>query len=298
MGDKMQKEINEILLKNFDKQTVNNVILSKKYSRLYYGDVQNIDINLCKTLYESYKLPIYKIAMLYGIDDVTMRKKLISANTKMRGHYVGKNSENHYFQKIDSYDKAYFLGLLVADGNIINLSNKKKTKKRISIDLTFEDGYILELFNKYANLKTELLLCHRTDEKPRLRIAIYSKVMYDNLVELGLQDKKSKLGTIMPDIQENLIPHFIRGYFDGDGIAFSSGYVGFCGSKELLTSIRDYLVNNGLSFKNVYYNKQNGIYYLQWSAINDRKKFVNIIYKDKNDLFLKRKYEKILDKLT
>lgn len=299
MGDKLVKEINDILLNNFDEKIVSTVILSKKYSRLYYGNIKNIDIDLCKKLYDFYKLPIYKIAMLYGVSEGTIRKKLISANVKMRGHYVGKNSENHYFQKIDSIDKAYFLGLLVADGNIINLSTEKKSKKRISIDLTADDGYILKLFNKYADLKTELYLCdYSLISKPKYRIAIYSEVMYDDLVKLGIRENKSKVGTVMPELKKILIPHFIRGYFDGDGIAFSSGAIGFCGCQELLISIRDYLVDRGMSFKNPYYNKHNGIYYLQWSAKNDRKKFVNIIYKDKKDLFLERKYCKILNKLT
>ena len=49
--------------------------------------------------------------------------------------------------------------------------------------------------------------------------------------------------------------------------------------------------------KELLLNKSNNIYYMQWSAIADRRKFFEIIYKDKENLYLKRKYYKILNKL-
>lgn len=40
--------------------------------------------------------------------------------------------------------------------------------------------------------------------------------MYNDLCNHGCVDRKSKI-IRMPNIPENLIRHFIRGYFDGDG---------------------------------------------------------------------------------
>lgn len=46
---------------------------------------------------------------------------------------------------------------------------------------------------------------------------IYRKDFINNLIEKGIVSNKTKIGTIMPVLSEHLIPHFIRGYFDGDG---------------------------------------------------------------------------------
>lgn len=289
----------EYLLKYFNEDLINQVLVAKKYIRLYKPSVININLDVIKILYEDYKLPIYKIAMLYGVSDVTIRNYFLKYEiTTLKGHKVGKNSENNYFENIDTFDKAYFLGLIVADGNIINLSSNTKNKKRLSLELTEEDKYILEKFNSYANLNSHLIKCHKNDLKPRYRISICSIKIYDDLYNLGLRDNKSKLGTEMPKLKEELIPHFIRGYFDGDGIAFKQGYVGFCGSKNILEQIHDYLKKQGMSPRNIWFNKYNHIYYIQWTSLKDRKLFCEIIYNDKQDLFLKRKYIKITNKLN
>lgn len=53
----------------------------------------------------------------------------------------------NYFEKIDAFDKAYFLGLLYADGsNCLHPT----VKRAISISLQEEDAEILKLFSEYT----------------------------------------------------------------------------------------------------------------------------------------------------
>ena len=148
-----------------------------------------------------------------------------------------------------------------------------------------------------ANFNEKLIISHKKDLKPRYKLSISSSKIYDDLYALGVRERKSKVGTSIPNLKEKFIPHFIRGVFDGDGIAFSSGYIGFCGDYNLLNQIKEYLVNKGMKNAKIWFNKSNNIYYMQWSAIADRRKFFEIIYKDKENLYLKRKYYKILNKL-
>ena len=293
----------EYLIQFFSEDLINEVLQAKKYYRIHgvnnspISKYSSINIDVCITLYETYKLPIYKIAMLYGVSDATMRTYLLSNNINLKGHKVGKNSFNNYFETIDSNDKAYFLGLIIADGCLGNSSTKTNIRKFFSIELTEEDKYILEIFNQMANFNEKLIISHKKDLKPRYKLSISSSKIYDDLYALGVRERKSKVGTSMPNLKEKLIPHFIRGVFDGDGIAFSNGYIGFCGDYNLLNQIKEYLVNKGMKNAKIWFNKSNNIYYMQWSAIADRRKFFEIIYKDKENLYLKRKYYKILNKL-
>ncbi|GGC88169.1 hypothetical protein GCM10007216_18630 [Thalassobacillus devorans] len=151
-----------------------------------------------------------------------------------------KIKRTDYFDHIDTEDKAYFLGLLVADGYIYEKDHS------IRLILQHEDsdavlGFTLyigaEGRNNYFVEKQNL----RWKDKYAFRGS--SKHMYHSLQKLGVVQGKSGK-EVMPDLPDHLIPHFIRGYFDGDGLTCpgpSRKYSGFCGSKGILTSIQYHL---------------------------------------------------------
>lgn len=62
---------------------------------------------------------------------------------------------------------------------------------------------------------------HKKYQKEIWKISITSNQLYNSLIKHGCIDRKSKIIRI-PDIDKNLIRHFIRGYFDGDGSAIFS----------------------------------------------------------------------------
>ena len=55
-----------------------------------------------------------------------------------------------YFEKIDSYDKAYFLGFLAADGNVSQRKNKE-SQTIIRLSLQKADRAILDMFKFYID---------------------------------------------------------------------------------------------------------------------------------------------------
>lgn len=90
----------------------------------------------------------------------------------------------------------------------------------------------------------------------------------------------------------------IRGYFDGDGIAKSNGYIGFCGSYDIINEIKNELLKHcDVKNNKITFNKTNHIYYIQWASKKDRNNIFNYLYNNKQDLYLKRKYEKIKNNL-
>lgn len=290
----------EYLLKYFEEDLINEVLSSKKYKRIIgsknntKGQKIKVNIEIAKTLYTIYNLPLYKIAMLFGVSDASIRTYLIEQSVFMKGHRCGQNSYNNYFETIDSEDKAYFLGLIFADGNIRE-DSRGGGRKIFSIMLTEEDKYLLERFNIYANFNVNLIIHHKEDNKPRYGLIINSSKIYDDLINLGISKRKSIDGiNFIPNIPEKYMPHFIRGYFDGDGIAKKPGYIGFCGDFKIIKYIKDVLIKTcNVRNNTITYNKSNNIYYVQWSSLKDVKAIFDYMYKDKKDLYLIRKYEKI-----
>ncbi len=135
------------------------------------------------------------------------RRPTSSYNTK----YI---TNLNFFNKIDNEEKAYFLGLLYADGN--NYVRGRHSYE-VSIKLKAEDKYILEKLRDYLcpRMKLKKVIDKRTNNLHYL-LKINNKELSDQLTKLGCVPSKSLLLTF-PVIEERLINHFIRGYFDGDG---------------------------------------------------------------------------------
>lgn len=209
-------------------------------------------------------------------------------------YYYNEN----FFEKIDSEEKAYFLGLLYADGTL-NLKNKL-----VSISLQEKDKYILEYMLKYTHFSGSLKMLEPRKEthSATAYIHIYNENFYLNAVKSGLLPNKSLILTFpgLEILPEQLISHFIRGYFDGDGCAFydierNKKRISFVGTYEFLYEVRNILVNNlkikmtALSRK----SKNTNNFNYSISGQNDVKKVVEFLYKNKDDLYLTRKYIKL-----
>lgn len=120
------------------------------------------------------------------------------------------NINESFFECIDTEEKAYFLGLILADGCVYT----KKNKHLLSITLKDEDAYIIERFIEAIHSNRKLT----GDGRGCSEIQIHSEKMVNDLAKYGIVDNKS-LNTIMPHINNTLMCHFVRGVFDGDGNA-------------------------------------------------------------------------------
>lgn len=130
---------------------------------------------------------------------------------------------SHIFDKIDTEEKAYWLGFLYADGSM------DETKCCVSLALKEEDKSTVEKFRDFLHLSNKPL--HRkirvlnTREYVSYEFAAYNRALFLKLVECGCPVSKTfKLKFPSDDIVPlHLTQHFIRGYFDGDGTVSHGG---------------------------------------------------------------------------
>ena len=123
----------------------------------------------------------------------------------------------HYFDEIDTQNKAYILGFLYADG-----CNFPK-KGTISMSLEERDKGILDRICYEMHNEHPLEFIDYSNKhdfgytyKNQYRLLMFSSQMCEALESHGMVPNKS-LVLSFPNIREDLLPHFIRGYFDGDG---------------------------------------------------------------------------------
>lgn len=134
--------------------------------------------------------------------------------TREKFNYI----EEDYFKIIDTPDKAYFLGLIMADGNIYEYNDGKLQfslkLKRTDSDIIYKLADAIK-FNKDRIRISESLrngtVCEFTEIKS------YNTTFCNNLMNLGIIPRKGGSESIPNEVPLNFIKDFIRGYIDGDG---------------------------------------------------------------------------------
>ena len=211
----------------------------------------------------------------------------------------------HYFDEIDTEEKAYWLGFLTADGWINK--NDKNNAGVTGIELQYGDINHLKKFNKSisGNYKITdrwrpciISTSDKTKKHHMCCIRVFSLTMYNSLVNKGFTKDKS-FDCHMPDLREDLVRHYIRGYFDGDGcLCFTnkSFNINFTtASKHLKEDVFKVLKREGFNIlERTYVNDYNTLMYrLDIHCQHDKINFLDWIYQDSN-IYLDRKYKKYL----
>jgi intein/homing endonuclease len=162
------------------------------------------------------------IAKKFNINRSTVQRILKKNNIILRKQQhtsrIYKIKNERYFEKIDSAEKAYFLGILYADGYI--------SKNCVEISLQKIDQDILKKLSKiiygksvlkYRKAQIKLFNNKQYKQKEQTRFTFTSNKIVKDLKNHGLMENKSLKIRFPYHINKNLYSHFIRGYFDGDG---------------------------------------------------------------------------------
>lgn len=220
------------------------------------------------------------------------------------------NCNYDFFKIIDSEEKAYWLGFIAADGwvTVNGISNAGT----VGIELQYRDINQLKKFNKSigGNYKIDVVdktckVSYYPDKIHKMcRIRIFSIDMVNDLCKFGVTKNKT-YNFHMPEIDEKLMKHFIRGYFDGDGCVrtrtrkLASGQVveyPLCDFSSVdinfLEELRQYMYDK-LNICSYIYTEESGCHRLCIHKNEHTMTFLNYLYTDAN-IYLDRKYETYL----
>lgn len=126
-----------------------------------------------------------------------------------QGAFERKYSFNeHFLDCIDTEEKAHFLGFFFADG--CNYEDRNKTT--ILINTVDED-----LLEKYVTILCSNRPLRYEREGKLVAMDLGSKYFCGRLAQLGAIAHKSLVLQFPKELPHDMVRHFIRGYFDGDG---------------------------------------------------------------------------------
>ena len=192
---------------------------NKKYNEIKNSYIKNSG-NISRVLKEcdSSHQTVEKALKFFNVDKINILKS--------NQHARKSRINDSFFEKIDSEIKAYYLGYFYADGNVNIRMDKRKPNTHISkaeISQAESDKYILlplslEIYNE-DKIKTYAYKNRSKETQNKCFLAINSKKICEDLIKLKCIPRKSLTLTFptFDIVPQNLMNHFIRGYFDGDG---------------------------------------------------------------------------------
>ena len=254
-------------------------------------------------LYLDDKITRKELAIKYSCTDYLLcllfkKRKFLSKN-KIRKQLT----QDNFFNKIDSPEKAYILGFYIADGSIYN--------NKLSFTISQKDISILKYIREKVNPKAKIKVIPEYVNKAGIKsntlvtMQIYSSNIYKTLQDYGIGKNKTYLQkSIKHIVPQNLMWDFIRGYFDGDGcVSASAIYRTIKGKnyanwnvnwtiishdKNILSEILEFLLSEGIEA--ILYKETRGNWLVGTHKIKMLKPIYNKLYNE--NFCLSRKHEK------
>lgn len=279
-----------------------------KYNEIVFSEKQEKEII---DMYTNQNMSTVKIGKEFNCGHKVIAKVLERYGIPRTGVGNRKYSLNeHYFDVIDTPNKAYILGFLYADG-----CNFPK-KQTISMSLEEKDKEILEKIRLEIGSDKKLEFIEQSKRKDKdndyhyndcWRLLMFSSHMCSILSNHGMVPAKSLILEFPKHLDKSLLSHFIRGYYDGDGsLYFHKANRGRDQATITITSTENFCIdclniireNTGIG-GNIYdASSHNGITKVLTIGGNQQAiKFFDWLYKDA-ELYMKRKHDLYIQHLA
>lgn len=210
---------------------------------------------------------------------------------------------NINFFKTWSYDMAYILGFITADGNLLCKNYKDSSYSGfgyiLRINIHKKDIEILNFIKSHISPSQNLYFINNM-----VSLVIGSKDLVYSLMDIGIYPNKTGKER-MPDVPDQYTASYLRGVFDGDGSLMLLQQ--FCKSNQKTYGKYIYKIVSGgiLYLKDINTNiltshnlkvtkNDHTSFKLQTESKNKILDICNFMYKD-NTFKLKRKYDKYLE---
>lgn len=263
--------------------------------------------------------PARELAKEFGCHFETLRHKAATLGIRcLTGHKRGSKTravnnrsvDIHYFDQW-SPNMAYILGFLFADGSI------SKRNSDVVIAVASKDEAILDFIKKETKSTRSIYIQKPKVDKEGYQhsqasfLYLSSQLLVKRLSELGLKRRKTYTDEPFPDVPPTMLPHFVRGYFDGDGSASvhrdkrwptaAVCHLGIIGSPKFMEGLQNILVERaGMTDRPAKPAKEcrTPVSRLIWTARADLKKFYAFAYPPGFGFCLERKRRVLYHWLT
>lgn len=275
---------------------ISKVIKGNNLDKLYphVGKTRKLNLEEQKLLCEMYQTGLYTqhfLAQYFNCCSQVVSQTLREHNILIiqhRNHVRDKQLDENYFSVIDTEAKSYFLGFIMADGNIY--------KNQLSIEIHLKDYDLLDTFKKELNTSNTITY-RKKNNIEMVCLRIVSGKIIEDLARYGIVEDKTHNQKHLCPVPDHLLNHFLRGLLDGDGwiTKDKSGYyhLGFVNHNKVICE--EFLEKCNSLIKNQNHSRitrkdnKSKCYVAQFQSQTQVKQLVTALYKDSN-YYLTRKY--------
>lgn len=263
------------------------------------------DLNICQ-LYNN-GMSTREIAEIYNIHYTTVLNVLKKNKINIRNSNPKHKFNYNFFNKIDTEEKAYWLGFLWCDGAMtknynFNIEISKRDENhlvKLKKSIDSQNGNIRYYERKYGFKDYE--------KEPTIncRLVLSNKHFVKTLIEeYGLIPKRYKIDKLKNKIPQELMRHFIRGVIDADGsITYIKNNdavnIQICTYEELIDWISEFLYCNNI-IKSIpkkykrHKERDEHVCQITIGGSNQGRTLLDYLYKE-STVYLDRKYEKYIE---
>lgn len=204
-------------------------------------------------------------------------------------HNARKHTLNEtFFRTIDTEAKAYQLGLLFADGWI--------NEKSGTVGISLIDREVVERLKFDIGSSTPIVAISPKKKTHNIGYSLVfaSKTMIGDLNKHGCSERKSLTVNFPTTVPKELLHHFIRGYWDGDGFVTvdrrGNLRFGMCGSEPFIKRVQEIFTSINLTGPKI--EKHGAIFRLDFSGNIQALRFRQFLFRDAT-IWMGRKKEKL-----
>lgn len=223
------------------------------------------------------------------------------------GKYSPISNEN-IFEKLTTPEAAYMVGFAMADGCVLNIKRPSpatgKVYQRSSVlvyAISSKDAYLLEKFKSAFGVDKKIVF---SKDNTIASLSITSNKITNDIAQYNVVPRKTWTLRMPSNVPLEMMPHLIRGLFDGDGCIYKK-MVTFYGNREMMQDTQNFLVSQiGISKNKIsehishspnYPDRKSHVFSFSFSSRRDVNAFFNYIYKDSENMRLERKYDRFLE---
>jgi transposase len=229
---------------------------------------------------------VKEVAEKHSVHILTATAVLHRRGVEIRLMSATHEVDEHYFDEINTPEKAYWLGFIGADGCVHD-------DGRLSVSTHANDSAHLDRLRQHLKATQPVRICGNIS-----RLEIHSPTLVAGLLRHGIHPRKSL--TYEPwQGPDHLMPHYWRGMIDGDGHVVlkrrpgngTAAIIGLAGTEAVCTAFLTY-VRERTGFQRGHVYKQNG--WQCWNTyitgLKNVKALAYLLYINA-PVFLQRKYD-------
>ena len=206
-------------------------------------------------------------------------------------------TDESFFEKIDTQEKAYTMGWFYSDGsNYLPRYTAKIDVAADSVDVLIKIREVIGSNARIVAMKNSANSYAGENAQTLYRLAIYNKTVSLQIAALGICGNMTYTRTWPEWLTEDLEPHFIRGLIDGDGcisISKKKGFtISYYGTKMMCEGLSEVLSKIGVEHRHK--TDKKGHHFIRIMKQAECVKFADYIYNDAT-IYLNRKHDKYLE---